>query len=66
MTTALPAADAHNPGIRRATMVGNCIAAMAAVELLHLKRNPPAAYQGKYDPRVLFHTFKALHDSGNM
>jgi oleate hydratase len=37
--------------------------AQAAVyALLGLKREPPAVYQGKFDPRVLFRAFRALHD----
>jgi oleate hydratase len=37
--------------------------AQAAVNaLLGLKRPPPAVYQGKFDPRVLFRAFGALHD----
>jgi oleate hydratase len=37
--------------------------AQAAVyELLGLKREIPAVYQGKFDPRVLFKAFMALHD----
>jgi oleate hydratase len=34
----------------------------AAYALLGLKRSPPPVYQGKYDPRVLFKVFIALHD----
>ena len=30
--------------------------------LLGLKREPPAVYKGKYDPRVLYKAFMALHD----
>jgi oleate hydratase len=37
-------------------------AALAAYALLGLKRAPPAVYQGKFDPRVLFKAFMALHD----
>jgi len=37
--------------------------AQAAVYgLLGLRREPPAVYQGKFDPRVLFRAYKALHD----
>jgi oleate hydratase len=37
--------------------------AQAAVyALLGLKREPPAVYQGKFDPRVLYKAFMALHD----
>ena len=37
--------------------------AQAAVNaLLGLRREPPAVYQGKFDPRVLFKAFGALHD----
>ena len=37
--------------------------AQAAVYgLLGLKREPPAVYHGKFDPRVLFKAFMALHD----
>jgi oleate hydratase len=34
----------------------------AVYELLGLKRQIPAVYQGKFDPRVLFKAFMALHD----
>lgn len=34
----------------------------AVYELLGLKRKIPAVYQGKFDPRVLFKAFMALHD----
>lgn len=34
----------------------------AAYSLLGLKREPPAVYQGKFDPRVLYKAFLALHD----
>jgi oleate hydratase len=34
----------------------------AVYELLGLKREIPAVYQGKFDPRVLFKAFMALHD----
>lgn len=37
--------------------------AQAAVyRLLGIARTPPAVYQGKFDPRVLFKAFEALHD----
>lgn len=37
--------------------------AQAAVyELLGMKRKPPPVYKGKFDPRVLYKAFKALHD----
>ena len=37
--------------------------AQAAVyALLGLKREPPAVYKGKFDPRVLYRAFMALHD----
>ena len=37
--------------------------AQAAVyALLGLKRAPPAVYKGKFDPRVLYKAFMALHD----
>jgi oleate hydratase len=38
----------------------------AVASLLKLKRRPPAVYKGKYDPRVLFHAFEALHDIGKV
>jgi oleate hydratase len=34
----------------------------AVYQLLGLKRAPPAVYKGKYDPRVLYRAFMALHD----
>ena len=34
----------------------------AVYGLLGLDRQPPAVYQGKYDPRVLYRAFMALHD----
>jgi oleate hydratase len=34
----------------------------AVYELLGLKRKPPAVYQGKFEPRVLYKAFMALHD----
>ena len=40
--------------------------AQAAVyALLGLKRKPPAVYKGKFDPRVLYKAFMALHDFGS-
>jgi oleate hydratase len=40
--------------------------AQAAVyALLGLKREPPAVYMGKFDPRVLYKAFMALHDLGS-
>lgn len=36
-------------------------AQVAAYALLGLKRAPPPVYQGKFDPRVLFKAFLALH-----
>jgi oleate hydratase len=37
--------------------------AQAAVyKLLDLKHEPPGVYQGRFDPRVLFKSFMALHD----
>jgi oleate hydratase len=40
--------------------------AQAAVyALLGLKREPPAVYQGKFHPRVLYKAFMALHDLGS-
>jgi oleate hydratase len=37
--------------------------AQAAVYgLLGLGREPPDVYQGKFDPRVLFKAYRALHD----
>jgi oleate hydratase len=35
----------------------------AVYALLGLKREPPAVYQGAFDPRVLFQVFRALHDA---
>jgi oleate hydratase len=35
----------------------------ATYALLGLKREPPAVYKGKFDPRVLYEAFVALHDS---
>jgi oleate hydratase len=37
-------------------------AQVAVATLLGLKRMPPSVYQGKFDPRVLFKAFVALHD----
>jgi oleate hydratase len=37
-------------------------AQVAAYALLGLPREPPGVYQGKFDPRVLFRAFTALHD----
>jgi oleate hydratase len=37
----------------------------AVYTLLALKREPPAVYQGKFDPRVLYKAFMALHDFGS-
>jgi len=37
-------------------------AQVAVYALLGLKRDPPAVYQGKFDPRVLYNAFMALHD----
>ncbi len=37
-------------------------AQVAVHGLLGLQRNAPAVYQGKFDPRVLLHAFRALHD----
>ncbi len=37
----------------------------AVYGLLDLKREPPAVYQGKLDPRVLYNAFRALHDMRN-
>jgi oleate hydratase len=37
----------------------------AVYALLGLKREPPAVYQGKFDPRVLYKAFMALHDVGS-
>ena len=34
----------------------------AVYTLLGLDRSPPAVYQGKYDPRVLYKAYRALHD----
>lgn len=34
----------------------------AVYTLLGLKREPPAVYKGKFDPRVLYAAFMALHD----
>ena len=40
-------------------------AQIAVYGLLGLDRAPPAVYQGKFDPRVLFRAFLALHDWGS-
>ena len=37
-------------------------AQVAVYALLGLKREPPAVYKGKFDPRVLLKAFRALHD----
>jgi oleate hydratase len=37
-------------------------AQLAAYSLLGLRRQPPAMYQGKFDPRVLLKAFMSLHD----
>jgi oleate hydratase len=37
-------------------------AQVAVYTLLGLKRGPPPVYQGKFDPRVLYRAFRALHD----
>jgi oleate hydratase len=34
----------------------------AVCSLLNLRREPPAVYQGQFDPRVLYRAFMALHD----
>ena len=34
----------------------------AVYALLGLNREPPPVYQGKFDPRVLYRAFRALHD----
>jgi oleate hydratase len=34
----------------------------AVYELLKLNRRPPPVYHGKFDPRVLYRAFRALHD----
>jgi oleate hydratase len=34
----------------------------AVYQLLGLKRKPPAMYQGKFDPHVIYSALKALHD----
>ena len=34
----------------------------AVYELLGLDRKPPPVYHGKFDPRVLYRAFRALHD----
>ena len=35
----------------------------AVYALLDLKLEPPAVYQGKFDPKVLYRAFRALHDA---
>ncbi len=35
----------------------------AVYALLGLKLEPPAVYQGKFDPKVLYRAFRALHDA---
>jgi oleate hydratase len=37
-------------------------AQVAVYALLGLKREPPAVYKGKFDPRVLYKAFMALHE----
>ena len=37
-------------------------AQVAVSALLGLKREPPAVYKGKFDPRVLYKAFMGLHD----
>lgn len=37
-------------------------AQIAVYALLGLKREPPAVYKGKFDPRVLYKAFMALHE----
>ena len=37
-------------------------AQVAAYGLLDLQMAPPPVYQGAFDPRVLYHAFRALHD----
>lgn len=37
-------------------------AQVAVYALLGLKREPPAVYKGKFDPRVLYRAFMALHE----
>jgi oleate hydratase len=34
----------------------------AVYQMLKLNRKPPPIYHGKFDPRVLFRAFRALHD----
>jgi oleate hydratase len=34
----------------------------AVYDLLELNRKPPPVYHGKFDPRVLYRAFRALHD----
>jgi oleate hydratase len=35
---------------------------VATYALLGLRREPPSVYKGKFDPRVLYKAFIALHD----
>ncbi len=37
-------------------------AQLAVYGLLDLRLKPPAVYKGKFDPRVVFKAFRALHD----
>jgi oleate hydratase len=37
----------------------------AVYSLLGLKREPPPVYQGRFDPRVIYKAFMALHDVGS-
>ena len=39
-------------------------AQVAAYAVLGLDWQPPAVYQGKFDPRVLYKAFTGLHDIG--
>ena len=34
----------------------------AVYDMLELNRKPPPVYRGKFDPRVLYRAFRALHD----
>ncbi len=34
----------------------------AVYDMLKLNRRPPPVYHGKFDPRVLYRAFRALHD----
>jgi oleate hydratase len=40
-------------------------AQVAVYQLLDLKREPPAVYQGRFNPRVLFRAFMSLHGIGS-